>query len=116
MPLAGHLTPFGLSIPGLEQLLVHTFAQALLEPVRVLAQNQGGARGPASVSRYKEQFWRVEAEEKTGSERVLDPIVCKKKCCEEGNSDSVMHYHSATKPKPLRRADINIQRLQRHSR
>ncbi|GAA6106698.1 T-complex protein 1 subunit theta-like [Tachysurus ichikawai] len=49
VPLAGHLTRFGLSIPGLEQLVVHAFAQALLEPVRVLAQNQGGVKGPASA-------------------------------------------------------------------
>lgn len=61
MALAGHLTRCGLSILGLEQLAVHAFAQALLEPVRVLAQNSGVPEDLLVLSRYKEHFWNSEA-------------------------------------------------------
>lgn len=64
MALAGHLTRCGLSFLGLEQLAVHVFAQALLEPVRALAQNSGLPRDLLVLSRYKVHFWSAEAEKK----------------------------------------------------
>lgn len=39
--LSAQLCQYGLTLPGLEQMAVHSFAQALLAPVRVLGENRG---------------------------------------------------------------------------
>ncbi|KAL6490806.1 hypothetical protein MHYP_G00011510 [Metynnis hypsauchen] len=82
--LAHHLTQCGLCIPGLEQLAVHDFAQAILKPVRVLGENSGVPGDMAVLTLYGKQFWRAGAEGQKGCCKVLDPVVCKR--------NAVKHY------------------------
>ncbi|CAL8384316.1 unnamed protein product [Arctogadus glacialis] len=89
LALAVGLTQQGLGLVGMEQLVVHAFAQALLQPARVLGENSGDPGDLAVLRLYrshrekeKEGVWSRETSAPTvhhqgTGQAVLDPLGCK---------------------------------------
>ena len=78
--LSVQLCEYGLTLPGLEQMAVHSFAQALLAPARALGENQGTPADLAVTRMHEALRRRGKAEgphERTGEGGVLEPLVCK---------------------------------------
>ncbi|XP_041925548.1 T-complex protein 1 subunit theta-like isoform X2 [Alosa sapidissima] len=81
--LSVRLCECGLRLPGLEQMAVHGFAQALLAPARVLGENSGTPADMA-VTRLHEALRQRCPRRKGPHERpdeedgdLLEPLVCK---------------------------------------
>lgn len=70
--LSAQLCRYGLTLPGLEQMAVHSFAQALLAPVRILGENQGMPADMAAT-RLQEALRRQSGSRSTqGPHKSLD--------------------------------------------
>ncbi|XP_030194944.1 uncharacterized protein LOC115529937 [Gadus morhua] len=75
LALAVGLTQQGLGLVGMEQLVVHAFAQALLQPARVLGENSGDPGDLAVLRLYrshrekeKEGVWSRETQRYSGTD------------------------------------------------
>ncbi|XP_045068176.1 uncharacterized protein LOC123482983 isoform X2 [Coregonus clupeaformis] len=64
--LSAGLTQDGLTLVGMEQLAVHAFAQALLEPVKALGEN-GGTPADLAVLRGYKRRWKGKMEGTNGA-------------------------------------------------
>uniref|UniRef100_A0AAZ3RXI9 T-complex protein 1 subunit theta-like 2 n=1 Tax=Oncorhynchus tshawytscha TaxID=74940 RepID=A0AAZ3RXI9_ONCTS len=72
--LAAGLTQNGLTLVGMEQLAVHAFAQALLEPVKALGEN-GGTPAELAVLRGYKRRWKGKMDGTKGAYRVPAPTL-----------------------------------------
>uniref|UniRef100_A0A4W5PLM0 Uncharacterized protein n=1 Tax=Hucho hucho TaxID=62062 RepID=A0A4W5PLM0_9TELE len=87
--LAAGLTQNGLTLVGMEQLAVHAFAQALLEPVKALGENAGTPADLAVLRGYKRR-WKGKIEGTKGAYRgVLDRLGCKASAIEKATKASL---------------------------
>lgn len=87
--LATGLTQNGLTLVGMEQLAVHAFAQALLEPVKALGENAGTPPDLAVLRGYKRR-WKGKMDGTKGAYRgVLDRLGCKASAIEKATKASL---------------------------
>ncbi|XP_042185279.1 T-complex protein 1 subunit theta-like [Oncorhynchus tshawytscha] len=88
--LAAGLTQNGLTLVGMEQLAVHAFAQALLEPVKALGEN-GGTPAELAVLRGYKRRWKGKMDGTKGAYRgVLDRLGCKASAIEKATKASLV--------------------------
>uniref|UniRef100_A0A8C7Q0X0 Uncharacterized protein n=1 Tax=Oncorhynchus mykiss TaxID=8022 RepID=A0A8C7Q0X0_ONCMY len=87
--LAAGLTQNGLTLVGMEQLAVHAFAQALLEPVKALGEN-GGTPAELAVLRGYKRRWKGKMDGTKGAyQGVLDRLGCKASAIEKATKASL---------------------------
>uniref|UniRef100_A0A8C8CTK7 Uncharacterized protein n=1 Tax=Oncorhynchus tshawytscha TaxID=74940 RepID=A0A8C8CTK7_ONCTS len=98
--LAAGLTQNGLTLVGMEQLAVHAFAQALLEPVKALGEN-GGTPAELAVLRGYKRRWKGKMDGTKGAYRgVLDRLGCKASAIEKATKASLVVLTELLIPAP----------------